>query len=168
MGLRGPTAEFGKRRGAEGQGLEKDSLAGRLEGLAGVTFPGVAGATLPRVRPWASAAQGNLAAGRVARGRKGDRKSTRLNSSHRCISYAVFCLKKNRTDDEVEEFRGLVHAPDAGFLNGFSLAHQREAAASVVGVHFASEQVASPYFFFFNDGGTTEFSPLPLNTPLPF
>ena len=23
-----------------------------------------------------------------------DRESTRLNSSHRCISYAVFCLKK--------------------------------------------------------------------------
>src|SRR5437762_9664022 len=29
--------------------------------------------------------------------RKGDRKSTRLNSSHRCISYAVFCLKKTNT-----------------------------------------------------------------------
>src|SRR5437764_6568228 len=30
-----------------------------------------------------------------------DRKSTRLNSSHRCISYAVFCLKKkNRTHGE--------------------------------------------------------------------
>src|ERR1017187_9260491 len=28
-----------------------------------------------------------------------DRKSTRLNSSHRCISYAVFCLKKNGQDD---------------------------------------------------------------------
>src|SRR5437879_6236043 len=31
-----------------------------------------------------------------------DRKSTRLNSSHRCISYAVFCLKKkihNNTKD---------------------------------------------------------------------
>src|SRR5437764_8787413 len=28
------------------------------------------------------------------RGRAIDRKSTRLNSSHRCISYAVFCLKK--------------------------------------------------------------------------
>src|SRR6202011_3284178 len=27
-----------------------------------------------------------------------DRKSTRLNSSHRCISYAVFFLKKNRTE----------------------------------------------------------------------
>src|SRR2546422_4328573 len=28
----------------------------------------------------------------------GDRKSTRLNSSHGYISYAVFCLKKKRTD----------------------------------------------------------------------
>src|SRR5256885_5538060 len=27
-------------------------------------------------------------------GRAGDRKSTRLNSSHLVISYAVFCLKK--------------------------------------------------------------------------
>src|SRR5437879_11318504 len=27
---------------------------------------------------------------------QGDRKSTRLNSSHRCISYAVFCLKKKK------------------------------------------------------------------------
>src|SRR5436189_6476087 len=31
----------------------------------------------------------------------GDRKSTRLNSSHRCISYAVFCLKKKiKTNSE--------------------------------------------------------------------
>src|SRR2546430_14396360 len=31
-------------------------------------------------------------------GRAGDRKSTRLNSSHSQISYAVFCLKKkNKT-----------------------------------------------------------------------
>src|SRR5437867_7189305 len=30
-----------------------------------------------------------------------DRKSTRLNSSHRTISYAVFCLKKkNKTSDQ--------------------------------------------------------------------
>src|SRR5207248_11724703 len=28
--------------------------------------------------------------------RTGDRKSTRLNSSHRTISYAVFCLKKKK------------------------------------------------------------------------
>src|SRR5437762_7014621 len=30
------------------------------------------------------------------RGTSQDRKSTRLNSSHRCISYAVFCLKKKK------------------------------------------------------------------------
>src|SRR5437879_8254398 len=29
-----------------------------------------------------------------------DRKSTRLNSSHRCISYAVFCLKKKKRKTE--------------------------------------------------------------------
>src|SRR5437879_8515005 len=32
----------------------------------------------------------------------GDRKSTRLNSSHRCISYAVFCLKKKTVNRDHE------------------------------------------------------------------
>src|SRR3712207_8328094 len=32
----------------------------------------------------------------VAKGSVVDRKSTRLNSSHANISYAVFCLKKNK------------------------------------------------------------------------
>src|SRR3712207_8420248 len=31
--------------------------------------------------------------------RRRDRKSTRLNSSHANISYAVFCLKKKKTTD---------------------------------------------------------------------
>src|SRR5207245_4953085 len=31
--------------------------------------------------------------------RYADRKSTRLNSSHGSISYAVFCLKKKKTED---------------------------------------------------------------------
>src|SRR5437762_4140292 len=30
-----------------------------------------------------------------------DRKSTRLNSSHRCISYAVFCLKKKKKKKKI-------------------------------------------------------------------
>src|SRR2546429_3096085 len=34
--------------------------------------------------------------GRVAPTRSRDRKSTRLNSSHGYISYAVFCLKKKK------------------------------------------------------------------------
>src|SRR5437879_10151862 len=40
--------------------------------------------------------QGFDFASRVAAMSAGDRKSTRLNSSHRCISYAVFCLKKKK------------------------------------------------------------------------
>src|ERR1017187_7542581 len=35
----------------------------------------------------------NATKGSVANVAAPDRKSTRLNSSHRCISYAVFCLK---------------------------------------------------------------------------
>src|SRR2546426_2419143 len=37
-----------------------------------------------------------IAAARQAGGQ--DRKSTRLNSSHLVISYAVFCLKKKKSD----------------------------------------------------------------------
>src|SRR5688500_20052055 len=43
----------------------------------------------PRLR-----ARGGLQSRRV----DGDRKSTRLNSSHLVISYAVFCLKKKNND----------------------------------------------------------------------
>src|SRR5690606_40228448 len=32
-----------------------------------------------------------------------DRKSTRLNSSHVKISYAVFCLKKKKVENEIRE-----------------------------------------------------------------
>src|SRR2546430_9980605 len=34
-----------------------------------------------------------------------DRKSTRLNSSHSQISYAVFCLKKNNTHPNIPHLR---------------------------------------------------------------
>src|SRR5205809_3522699 len=43
----------------------------------------------PGAEPAGGAAQAALTAG--------DRKSTRLNSSHGYISYAVFCLKKKKT-----------------------------------------------------------------------
>src|SRR2546430_6289611 len=36
-----------------------------------------------------------------------DRKSTRLNSSHSQISYAVFCLKKKKKKDHVAYYRVL-------------------------------------------------------------
>src|SRR5690606_41723062 len=63
---------------------------------------------------WERCADGTLGAGRCLRRRDDglwwgkwagkDRKSTRLNSSHVKISYAVFCLKKktNRTKSMVD------------------------------------------------------------------
>src|SRR5207247_4934140 len=40
---------------------------------------------------------GSISRARAAAPRPQDRKSTRLNSSHEWISYAVFCLKKKKT-----------------------------------------------------------------------
>src|SRR5437762_10848229 len=61
-----------------------------------------------RVIAWAASPFGSVCSAPLGRhGRNGDetpcyrcedRKSTRLNSSHRCISYAVFCLKKKITE----------------------------------------------------------------------
>src|SRR3712207_7861098 len=50
------------------------------------------GATASRVPPWASL--GRLVG--LGSAPALDRKSTRLNSSHANISYAVFCLKKKK------------------------------------------------------------------------
>src|ERR1022692_3682534 len=41
-----------------------------------------------------------------------DRKSTRLNSSHLVISYAVFCLKKKIADNGARILLGLKQAGD--------------------------------------------------------
>src|SRR5437868_14440488 len=46
---------------------------------------------------WAAGVKGNIPEGID----RGDRKSTRLNSSHVSISYAVFCLKK-KTRQEMD------------------------------------------------------------------
>src|SRR5688572_31803225 len=57
--------------------------------------------TLFRSVPDGRGARGGLVVLQGAAGvprREGDRKSTRLNSSHSQISYAVFCLKKKNED----------------------------------------------------------------------
>src|SRR5438552_11595265 len=47
-----------------------------------------------------------------------DRKSTRLNSSHQIISYAVFCLKKKKEVEVLEpaDAGSLVHGIDTSGL----------------------------------------------------
>src|SRR4030095_17065118 len=47
-----------------------------------------------------------------------DRKSTRLNSSHTVISYAVFCLKKK--NKEIEVVRITLHEALARVVSGAS------------------------------------------------
>src|SRR5438034_3026947 len=82
-----------------------------MEGSRGFLHPGWAGALLRPQRVAARPAsygaccrQNGLpvcgilrAVFPMVRGRNQDRKSTRLNSSHTVISYAVFCLKKKKT-----------------------------------------------------------------------
>src|SRR3712207_7240344 len=51
-----------------------------------------------------------LLLGYVVCGKTRDRKSTRLNSSHANISYAVFCLKKKKMADTIYVCAQLQHS----------------------------------------------------------
>src|SRR2546422_7094662 len=52
--------------------------------------------------------QGAADARSRGRDRRPDRKSTRLNSSHGYISYAVFCLKKKKNEN-IDIMRAMKH-----------------------------------------------------------
>src|SRR3712207_8083799 len=83
-------AELGRSR----ERGEADRARAVLLTLAGWTSPEIAvafGVREDTVRPWRGA---SMAGGVEA----SDRKSTRLNSSHANISYAVFCLKKKNNN----------------------------------------------------------------------
>src|SRR5260221_5705447 len=57
---------------------------------------------LPISPSWRAAWRAALWRRGCAGPRAGDRKSTRLNSSHTVISYAVFCLKKKKKAKELQ------------------------------------------------------------------
>src|SRR5215217_8241804 len=82
-----------------------------------------------------------------------DRKSTRLNSRHANISYAVFCLKKKNTVMERIGARFGRFEPCRGVL------------AFLGGVLSPVERKNG--FFFFNDTATTEIYTLSLHDALP-
>src|SRR5690242_21619983 len=69
------------RSGPRHRALTLD-LAGRVRDLGGDRLEGLGEVPIGHESPIPSAS--------------GDRKSTRLNSSHMSISYAVFCLKKKK------------------------------------------------------------------------
>src|SRR3989475_4184410 len=58
-----------------------------------ISTPSTAGSSRRDGKPWPSWKPTCSSVGIITRG---DRKSTRLNSSHSQISYAVFCLKKKK------------------------------------------------------------------------
>src|SRR2546430_11222309 len=60
---------------------------------------GPAAAALPTSLPTAGTLAAVFAAHLAFNSRGTDRKSTRLNSSHSQISYAVFCLKKKKNNE---------------------------------------------------------------------
>src|SRR5437773_5791865 len=64
-----------------------------LSGIASLDWQRLLGRRTPRRR---RERVGGLCGGRIGERIVGDRKSTRLNSSHITISYAVFCLKKKK------------------------------------------------------------------------
>src|SRR5258708_31217754 len=51
-----------------------------------------------------------------------DRKSTRLNSSHQIISYAVFCLKKKKNKHKISLLPLMVLASNIALIDSSSLA----------------------------------------------
>src|SRR3989442_74638 len=79
-----------------------------------------------------------------------DRKSTRLNSSHVRISYAVFCLKKKKTHTE--------QPPNDT---------DRWLRMYCIVSFFISCALHRFLFFFFNDTATTEIYTLSLHDALP-
>src|SRR2546422_472572 len=83
---------------------------------------------------------------------EGDRKSTRLNSSHGYISYAVFCLKKKKKIDEEQNSTQIQMKIPVRHRYLFSSIYHPPIPFS---------------FFFFNDTATTEIYTLSLHDALP-
>src|ERR1022692_3611712 len=97
---------------------------------------------------------------------RSDRKSTRLNSSHLVISYAVFCLKKKTTrtskagcQDPSQRLQQCSLAPERRSRRCLRARHEVQGC----GLRRASRLC----FFFFNDTATTEIYTLSLHDALP-
>src|SRR6185436_17046006 len=88
-----------------------------------------------------------------------DRKSTRLNSSHQIISYAVFCLKKKAPV-----------TPETLIIGELSVlpTHTPTTISEVKPiVQLSRKSLVVPFFFFFNDGAPTGIYTLSLHAVLP-
>src|SRR3954449_6189012 len=95
-----------------------------------------------------------------------DRKSTRLNSSHTLISYAVFCLKKKKKQNTTQTT--LSPMLSTRHCHRFRHISRHVPFVDVCFVpYFFSFFVFFFIFFFFNDTATTEIYTLSLHDALP-
>src|SRR5450432_989961 len=91
-----------------------------------------------------------------------DRKSTRLNSSHDQISYAVFCLKQKKQIAHAEQrarTRVRIKSRDIGAVEIELMARLTKIDVFNLGADWVN--------FFFNDTATTEIYTLSLHDALP-
>src|SRR6201992_3256403 len=104
-------------------------------------------------------------AGRVSAHTHLDRKSTRLNSSHPSISYAVFCLKKKHQAPHHLSRCGRASHRTSDTVKRHAQAHKFSSEVRQVnGPHMSPRY--SLVFFFLNDPAPPEIPPLPLPPPL--
>src|SRR2546426_5463044 len=99
------TTLFRSRSGgpAEDRRVEVGGVVRRRAGAASVPGAGAAGAAGragARAVPLMAHERGEVPLEPPLDRQRQDRKSTRLNSSHLVISYAVFCLKKKKITNE--------------------------------------------------------------------
>src|SRR3954466_13936121 len=95
-----------------------------------------------------------------------DRKSTRLNSSHTIISYAVFCLKK-KNKYTIATTNGPIHYITSVHRDTRMREQTNAVSLDCVVLQRATCGVLVCVFFFFNNGAPPEISPLPLPPLLP-
>src|ERR1022692_1953223 len=76
-----------------------------------------------------------------------DRKSTRLNSSHLVISYAVFCLKKKKTNTKYNTYMSLITRTNEQWTRQLASAHSAILPKVVLAIMHNARLV--PVFFFF-------------------
>src|ERR1039457_4517941 len=95
-----------------------------------------------------------------------DRKSTRLNSSHLVISYAVFCLKKKKKMDLTTTSGRQTIANTSVLSLDWQYYGLVQKISSFI-VLFLPRHRRQSFLFFFNDTATTEIYTLSLHDPLP-
>src|SRR3954464_2250394 len=97
---------------------------------------------------------------------RSDRKSTRLNSSHTIISYAVFCLKKKKNINKKTIYRRVSNVSLTTQVRRTRVSFLLTDPSTILLSHLSC-LCFSFFFFFFNDTATTEIYTLSLHDALP-